>query len=236
MQMSKKAQAIWLVLVLVAVFCVAKIQGTNSLFRDEAVVEGITFSASDNFFSAGPVVISEIMWMGSAEDPEDEWIELKNNTDEEVDLSGWNVHYAGKGKEGHIEIPHGHSIKADGYFLILKKKWDETAVNLEEKPEKDEGMDHVSSMDLKDGGEQLILTDKKGNSSDVAGGEDEWFAGEDEEDGKRSMQRKDPQEDGTEEENWETCDKEECSGAEFWKNPAGAEGLNFGTPGKENVF
>jgi len=216
-----------------------KINDTFSLFSDQVKIEGITFSAADNFFPVGAVVINEVMWMGSAEDPKDEWIELKNNTDEEVDLSGWNIQSGGKGKKGHIEIPHGYSIKADGYFLLLRKKWDESSINLEDKPDKDDGLVHISGMDLDDDGEQLILTNKNKNGLviDIAGKEDEkWLAGEDGEGSGMSMQRKDAEEDGTKEDNWQTCREEECAGDEYWKITEGEAGLNFGTPGGENIF
>jgi len=37
------------------------------------------------------VVISEIAWMGTTTSHTDEWIELYNNTTDDVDLSGWTL-------------------------------------------------------------------------------------------------------------------------------------------------
>jgi len=47
-----------------------------------------------NVLAAGPkdVVINEVMWMGSSkssQDGKDEWIELKNNTNQKLQLNGW---------------------------------------------------------------------------------------------------------------------------------------------------
>jgi len=39
----------------------------------------------------GPVVISEVMWMGSATSSSDEWIELYNLSPSPVDLDGWVI-------------------------------------------------------------------------------------------------------------------------------------------------
>jgi len=35
------------------------------------------------------LVFSELMWMGTAAASADEWIELYNHSDQEIDLSGW---------------------------------------------------------------------------------------------------------------------------------------------------
>jgi phosphatidylserine/phosphatidylglycerophosphate/cardiolipin synthase-like enzyme len=40
------------------------------------------------------VVISEVAWSGMPASSYDEWIELHNNTDKEVDLTGWRLHTA----------------------------------------------------------------------------------------------------------------------------------------------
>lgn len=39
----------------------------------------------------GPVVFSELMWMGSTASSADEWVELYNRSDSEVDLAGWTL-------------------------------------------------------------------------------------------------------------------------------------------------
>jgi hypothetical protein len=41
--------------------------------------------------SPGPVVISEIAWMGTSTSANDEWIELYNNSASPVSLSGWLI-------------------------------------------------------------------------------------------------------------------------------------------------
>lgn len=224
---------VWLVPDLEAADCQIVIIATDTHDLSAEAYSGI-FSIS-RAVKPGQVVINEIMWMGSAEDPEDEWIELRNTTQHEIDISGWNLQQGGKGKGSgeHIEIPSGYTLPAGGYFLITKKKWSETAINLKRDLKKNEGYTHVSGMDLDDEGEPLILTTKNKNGlvMDRANGEGAWFEGKSQ-NPMQSMERKDPPKDGTEEENWETCTDPRCQSGDYWKIP---EGSNFGTPGKKNL-
>lgn len=68
----------------------------------------------------GPtVVINELMWMGSSVSSADEWLELRNLTDQPVDLSGWQLTKKSSGAEvAMLTIPSGAAIPAGGYFLI----------------------------------------------------------------------------------------------------------------------
>jgi len=50
---------------------------------------GARGSAVDQTVCEGKVIISEIAWAGTASDPRDEWIELRNVGTSPVDLSGW---------------------------------------------------------------------------------------------------------------------------------------------------
>lgn len=64
------------------------------------------------------VVFSEVMWSGSSTSPNDEFIELYNNTDSNIDLTGWQLtKLSESGEDLMLEIPSG-IIPANGYFLI----------------------------------------------------------------------------------------------------------------------
>lgn len=64
------------------------------------------------------VVFSELMWMGSHASSSDEWMELKNTTDGNIDLVSWQITYLKDGVETlMLKIPQG-IIPAGGYFLI----------------------------------------------------------------------------------------------------------------------
>ena len=180
----------------------------------------------------GDVVINEIMWSGSLSDDDDEWIELRNMTDQDIDLSNWNINNAGQGSGpgAHLEIPHGYSIKANGYFLITNNKWDETAINLLEDLSSDEGLTHKPGLNLKNSGEELILKDKDNNVIDTAWQADEdWPAGSN---GaiKKSMERNNIPGDGTLASSWHSCE-DESSTALYWD----AGRTELGTPGADNL-
>lgn len=192
--------------------------------------DSIKVEVENEVVEPGDVVINELMWMGSDGDADDEWIELRNMTGHKIDISNWNIEHGGMGAGGHIEIPNGYYIKSGGYFLITKKKWDETAISLSGDLDKDEGYTHVAGMNLKNTGEVLILKDKDGNVIDTAWQDDTWPKGENGTD-KKSMERKDPPGDGTSAGKWQTCDDESCNDTTYWDS----EGNNYGTPGKENL-
>ncbi len=179
----------------------------------------------------GDVVINEIMWMGSLEDSDDEWIELRNMTNHEIDLSNWDIQYAGSGKSGHVEIPHGYSIKAKDYFLITAKREENTEINLKDDLDKDEGYTHVSGMNLKNSGEPLILKDKNKNVIDEIWKDSTWPAGWHGTILHMSMERDSNPGDGTKASNWNTCTNKKCNDKDYWRK----EGANFGTPGKKNL-
>ncbi|MEN3009554.1 MAG: Ig-like domain-containing protein, partial [Candidatus Bipolaricaulaceae bacterium] len=71
----------------------------------------------------GPVVIHEIAWAGTPASPEDQWIELRNLTDESVALTGWTLRWRKKEpktEEDMIwrEIRLSGVIQARGFFLL----------------------------------------------------------------------------------------------------------------------
>lgn len=68
----------------------------------------------------GPtVVLNELMWMGSSASSLDEWIELRNLSDQPVDLSNWKLTKKSSGVETDmVTIPAGKLIEPHGYFLM----------------------------------------------------------------------------------------------------------------------
>lgn len=185
--------------------------------------------ATGDWLTPGDVIINEVMWMGAAPTASsDEWIELKNMTDHDIDLSNWDIENGGGGS-GHIEIPHGYSIKAHDYFLILNNKWNETAINLTGDLAHDRGYTHVSGMSLVDGGEQLTLEDKDNHLIDQTP-TGAWPAGSK---GtlKQSMERNDIPGDGTLPANWHTCVSGAANGLPYWD----VTGNTFGTPLAANL-
>lgn len=105
-----------MVLRIILIISILASLGTSPVFLSTTQAEGPT------------VVINELLWMGSSASSADEWIELRNLSDQAIDVSGWQL----TKKSGGLEVPMatlpaGKSIAANGYFLI--SNYAETNVN-----------------------------------------------------------------------------------------------------------
>jgi len=167
------------------------------------------------------VIINEIMWMGSSISTADEWIELRNLEEQEVDLSGWILENAGASGSDLI-IPDGSVIPANGYFLITNY----SATNLNSALNT-EGDWVTTSLSLLDSGEKLELInnwDRKIDETPSA----PWPAGNSSLN--QSMSRVSIPGDGLLSINWYTCVSTNANGSPYWDE----EDENFGTPKGEN--
>jgi len=99
------------------------------------------------------VIINEVAWMGGVSSSADEWIELKNNTDLEIDLTNWIL----KAVDGSPFIALTGKIPGQGYYLL--ERTDDTTV-----PEI--AADQIFTGALGDEGENLQLLDNDGNPID----------------------------------------------------------------------
>ena len=159
--------------------------------------------------SAGDVVINEIMWAGSVLSSADEFIELRNTTDNPINLSGWQLTKYSKvsgvyKKNLMITVPNGKSIPANGYFLIANYTWYNVNSILNVEPDLVATTVALANTKL-----QIKLYDgdweNGANLIDVADdGVGEPVAG-DNADVKKSMERNNVPSDGTQTENWHTC-------------------------------
>jgi len=203
------------------------VNDANSNWKSNIVSESFKVYTAGQ---SGDVVINEVMWMGTKQSDDDEWIELRNTTDHDIDLSNWKILNGGNGSAS-LNIPNGYTIKANSYFLILKKKWNETEVNLSGDLAKDEGLTNVAGMGLKNSGEQLTLQDEDKNTIDIAGKDSGWPAGWHGLLLHMSMERNKIPGDGTKSSNWHTCISLKGNNKTYWRH----EGFNFGTPGAVNL-
>ena len=159
--------------------------------------------------SAGDIVINEIMWMGSVSvvDPypaksSDEWIELKNTTSSEVDLSSCYLTRTVSGvEELMLGFPEGDSLAADGLYLI--SNYDEANSNISIEPDLVDADVSLSNsalqINLYCGGDAWddgisIFIDGAGDDGTPLSGDNG--------DIKKSMARKDISGDGSLAENW----------------------------------
>jgi len=186
--------------------------------------EGLVITAQ----KTPPVVINEVAWMGTAASWADEWIELRNNTREDIDLTGWTLSWA----EGEILIHFGKEeddtkevrttiIPARGFYL-LERTDDDVIIDIE--------ADLIYTGALRNDGEVLILRDAEGNVIDTANGDGGgWPAGTtgEAEVPYASMERIDPT-DPDSDENWASNDGVIRNGRDKEGN------LINGTPKAEN--
>jgi len=118
--------------------------------------------------TTGSVIINEIAWMGTGPSTaSDEWIELYNNTDTGIALTGWTLYTA----DGGMLLPLQGSIPSHGYYLI--ERTDDQTI-------RDIPADLTISFGsgLHNAGESLILEDSRGICIDTANGNGgSWPAG-----------------------------------------------------------
>ena len=129
----------------------------------------LLFSSSSVFaFNEKDVIFNEIAWAGSSvSGPTDEWIELYNRTDSDIDLSGFSITRYRENNNNNEQVllifPAGNIIPAHGFFLISDRdrNVEETALQIDS--------DFVDSILLHDTTFQLKLYDNTGQLLDVAG-------------------------------------------------------------------
>jgi hypothetical protein len=83
----------------------------------------------------GQVVFSEIMWMGTTASSADEWIELYNRSDQEIDLKGWTItRMRDDGETIMLRLEEG-TIAPGGTFLIANYSQDDERSHLAAPPQ-----------------------------------------------------------------------------------------------------
>jgi len=120
-------------------------------------------SLSSSPVSPLDIAISEIAWMGTTIDNNDEWLELANNTASDIDLSGWRL----VSSDGTPDITLSGVLPAHGRYLL--ERTDDTSTPVL--------ADRIYTGSLADVGEVLTLTDNLSNVIDIANAPGAWFAG-----------------------------------------------------------
>lgn len=123
------------------------------------------------------VFINEIMWSGTEKSKADEFIELRNLSDQAVDLSGFELTRYDRTMEIFmIKIPTGLEILANDYFLISNYDEQDSRINVEP--------DYVDSgLSLSNSSLQIKLYDGDYNTAnllDIAGDKNSPLAGDNE--------------------------------------------------------
>lgn len=146
------------------------------------------------FGGQNSVVINEIAWMGTQANSSDEWVELFNTTDNEIDLSDWKLYEAG-GQT--LIIALKNKISPNGYYLIERS--DDNSIS-------DINADVFGSFGgsgLNNSGEYLVLKDNNGDTVDEVNFSSKWPAGSASPNYK-SMERINAAISGSDADNWKT--------------------------------
>jgi PKD repeat protein len=183
------------------------------------VLKSIPINLTIFEYSTSELIINEIAWMGTKADANDEWIELFNNTNEEINLAGWKI----KSSTGSLEIELAGKILPQSYFL-LERTNDQTIVDI--------SADQIYKGVLRNDGEKLELRDSNNNLIDFIDCSFGWFAGQNKKTGdewtRSSMERKNPKNTGNDLNNWETNNNLNIIGKDAENN------LILGTPKQQN--
>ncbi|MFG6495169.1 phospholipase D-like domain-containing protein [Fictibacillus sp. UD] len=134
----------------------------------------------------GPV-ISEIAWMGTTIDANDEWIELYNPTDQTIQLDGWTL----KSADDTPSIQLSGSINPGDTFL-LERTDDSTVPGVT--------ADQIFTGALSNTGESLQLLDSSNGISDAVS---KWYAGDAA--SRATMEKKNLSTSGDDIQNWRTA-------------------------------
>ncbi len=114
------------------------------------------------------IIFNEIAWMGSAKNAQDEWMELKNVSGEEINVSGWQI----LNHNGNIKINLG-DIKSpkikSGQLILLERTDDNSAPNTP--------ADLIYNGALANSNDHLKLFDAQCRLVDEAAANPDWPAG-----------------------------------------------------------
>ena len=116
----------------------------------------------------GDVVINEIAWMGTTISANDEWIELRNATNQTINLIGWTLKSTAS-PSFDPDITLSGIIPAGGYFLL--ERTDDTTVA-------DITADQLYTGSLSNDGESLELKNVAGALIDSVNASSGWPAGD----------------------------------------------------------
>ncbi|MBI4359447.1 MAG: lamin tail domain-containing protein [Candidatus Nealsonbacteria bacterium] len=111
------------------------------------------------------VVFNEIAWMGTELSANKEWIELYNNTDNLIDLEGWQI----RAVDGVPKVNLTGKVVARSFYL-LERTNDDTVPEVSSQ--------QIYTGALENNGEDLRLFDEKGNLVDEVRGEAGWPGGD----------------------------------------------------------
>jgi len=122
-------------------------------------------------FARADVLINEVAWMGTADSQYGEWVELYNTGSGSVSLSGWKLY---KGDGSTLVFTLSKTISAGGYLIIERT----TASSPDPLPNINDESGPFGGSGLLNSGENLVLKDANGATSDALDFSSGWPAGD----------------------------------------------------------
>jgi hypothetical protein len=142
-----------------------EIKSSESKIEKESEIEEEKWcQKSENQNPKREVIFNEICWMGDKDSSYNEWIELKNISKNDLDLTGWQL----KNKDEKIKIVLEGKIKKDGFFIL--ERGEDALPEIES--------DFVFKGAIKNENEALFLFDKDCNLEDEVFANPNWPAGD----------------------------------------------------------
>ncbi|MFA5360573.1 MAG: lamin tail domain-containing protein, partial [Candidatus Paceibacterota bacterium] len=127
--------------------------------------------------SQNKIIINELAWMGTQDSANNEWIELKNISSQEIDIANWQL--LDKDNQIRIIFEAGIKIPKFGYYL-LERTSDNSVPHI--------NADYIYTGILNNTNEKLRLFDNYCNLQDEVFADPDWPGGDNQE--KRTMERK----------------------------------------------
>ena len=128
----------------------------------------IVFTAVAEAVEPGEVVINEIMYNPTTDEPDTEWIELFNITTQEISLNGWTIADALPDSAGHKHTFPDLSISGEGYFLLEYSEGAATPTA------NDIYGDDAGNLQLNNSGDTITLKDDSGTTIDEVTYSSSW--------------------------------------------------------------
>lgn len=143
--------------------------------EEQEIILGFCDKDSAESPAHNKIIINEIAWMGTEISANHEWIELKNISDQDIDLTGWRL----QDKDNQIKIIFEKGIIKSKDFWLLER--------MDDKSLPDISADLIYSGILNNSEEALYLFDNNCLIQDKVIADPEWPAGDN--DSKRTMER-----------------------------------------------
>ena len=151
------------------------ISSQNQISSDNIVSQTCGF-VNNQISGRQGIIINEVAWMGTINSANDEWIELKNISGSEINLSGWQL--IDQGEQIKITFENNDKIPAGGFFL-LERTDDNSAPNII--------ADKIYTGALSNTNEGLRLFNNNCSLIDEVSANPDWPAGDNVQ--RRSMER-----------------------------------------------